>query len=45
MILKMQKREISEPTKVAMQQISKFIALLAEKYKAWKNGDLKFDED
>ncbi len=45
MILNMQKREISEQTKVAMQQISKFIALLADKYKAWKNGELDFDED
>jgi hypothetical protein len=41
----MQKREISEQTKVAMQQISKFIALLADKYNAWKKGELKFDED
>lgn len=45
MILNMQKREISEQTKVAMQQISKFIALLADKYKAWKNGELKFEDD
>ena len=45
MILNMQKREISEQTKVAMQQISKFIALLADKYKTWKNGELDFDED
>ena len=45
MILNMQKREISEQTKAAMQQISKFIALLADKYKSWKNGELDFDED
>ena len=45
MILNMQKREISEQTKVAMQQISKFIALLADKYNSWKNGELKFTED
>lgn len=45
MILNMQKREISEQTKVAMQQISKFIALLADKYKAWKNGELKLEDD
>ena len=45
MILNMQKREISEQTKVAMQQISKFIALLADKYKSWKNGELDFDEE
>ena len=45
MILNMQKREVSESTRVAMQQISKFIALLANKYNAWKAGELKFDED
>ncbi len=45
MILNMQKREISEQTKVAMQQISKFIALLADKYKAWKNGELKLEDE
>jgi len=45
MILNMQKREISEQTKVAMQQISKFIALLADKYKSWKNGELKFEDE
>ena len=45
MILNMQKREISEQTKVAMQHSSKFIALLADKYNAGKNGELKFDED
>lgn len=44
MILHMQKREVSEQTKAAMQQISKFIALLADKYKAWKKGDLKFED-
>jgi len=44
LILRMQKREVSEQTHVAMQQISKFIALLTEKYKAWKNDELKFDD-
>lgn len=44
MLLHIQKREVSEQTRVAMQQISKFIALLAEKYKAWKKDELKFDD-
>lgn len=44
MLLHIQKREVSEQTRVAMQQISKFIALLAEKYKAWKKEELKFDD-
>lgn len=33
MLLRMQHREISEATRVAIQQISKLIALLSEKYK------------
>lgn len=45
MLLRMQKREISEQTRTAIQQISKFIALLSEKYKAWKDGALKFKEE
>lgn len=44
LMLRMQKREVSEQTRVAMQQISKFIALLAEKYTAWKKDELKFDD-
>ena len=45
MILRMQQREVSEPTRVAMQQISKFIGLLAEKYQSWQSGTLKFRDD
>lgn len=45
MILRMQQREVSEQTRAAMQQISKFIALLADKYNAWKNGELKFPDE
>lgn len=45
MILHMQQREVSEQTRVAMQQISKFIALLADKYNAWKSGELKFSDE
>lgn len=33
MLLRMQKKEVSEQTRVAIQQISKLISLLAEKYK------------
>lgn len=42
LLLNMQQREVSEQTRVAMRQISKFIALLSDKYKDWKSGDLKF---
>ena len=45
MLLHMQKREVSEQTRIAMQQISKFIALLADKYREWKSGELKFKDD
>lgn len=45
MLLRMQQREVSEQTRVAIQQISKFIALLSEKYKAWKSGELKFADE
>lgn len=44
MLLRMQKREVSEQTRLAIQQISKLIALLSDKYKAWKSGELKFKE-
>lgn len=33
MLLRMQRREVSEATRVAIQQISKLIALLSQKYK------------
>ena len=45
LLLRMQKKEVSEQTQVAMNQISKFLGLLSEKYKAWKAGDLKFEDD
>ena len=45
MILRMQQKEVSEQTRVAMQQISKFIALLASKYNDWKSGELKLRND
>lgn len=45
LLLRIQQREISEQTRVAMHQISKFIAVLADKYKSWKSGELKFSDD
>ncbi len=43
LLLKLQQKEISEATQQAQTFISKFIALLALKYKQVQNGDLKFD--
>lgn len=45
MLLRMQGREVSSATSGAMQQISKFLGLLAAKYKAWKAGELELDEE
>lgn len=45
LLLRLQKKEISAETQVAIQQISKFLGLLSEKYKQWKRGELKFPED
>ena len=45
LLLRLQKKEISKETEVAVQQISKFLGLLSEKYKQWKSGELKFDEE
>lgn len=45
MLLRMQHQEISEATRVAIQQIGKLVALLAEKYKLWKSGELKFKDE
>ena len=39
--LRLQKKEISEQTQAAMKQISTFLALLSEKYKQEKAGDLE----
>ncbi|MDR0995930.1 MAG: DUF4924 family protein [Tannerella sp.] len=39
--LRMQGREISQPTVDAMKQISLFLACLAEKFKAWETENLK----
>lgn len=45
MLLRMQQREVSEATRLAIQQISKLIALLSTKYQAWKSGELKFKDE
>ena len=41
LMLRLQKKEISEQTQAAMKQISTFLALLSEKYKQEKAGDLE----
>ncbi|MCR5394257.1 MAG: DUF4924 family protein [Bacteroidales bacterium] len=42
LLLRLQKKEVNQETTVAVQQISKFLGLLSEKYKQWKSGELKF---
>ncbi len=44
LILKMQGKAISAGTTEAVRQISSFLALLAEKYRADMNGELDLDE-
>ncbi len=43
LLLRLQKREISPDTLKAVQQISTFLAFLAEKYKAEKAGELELE--
>jgi len=45
LMLRLQGKEISSETDLAVKQISKFIALLAEKYRLWKNGELKLNDE
>lgn len=45
LLLRLQKKEVSKETEVAIHQISKFLGLLSEKYKQWKSGELKFEEE
>lgn len=45
LLLRLQGKQISEETEVALKQISKFIALLAQKYTLWKSGELTFDDE
>ena len=45
LMLRLQGKEISSETDIAMKQISKFIAVLAEKYRLYKNGELELEEE
>lgn len=44
LLLNLQHKEVSQETKQALAQISKFIALLSQKYQDWKSGELTFAE-
>ena len=41
LLLKLQKKELSENTQIAIKQITTFLTLLSEKYKQEKAGDLE----
>ena len=43
LLLHLQGKEVSSETDLAMKQISKFIGLLAEKYRMYKNGELDLE--
>lgn len=45
LLLRMQHKPISEETGQAIKQISSFLALLAEKYRQEKNGELEPEEE
>lgn len=45
LLLRLQKKEIKPDTLKAIQQISSFLSLLAEKYKQDKAGELKLEND
>ncbi|MCR5361021.1 MAG: DUF4924 family protein [Bacteroidales bacterium] len=45
LLLRLHKKPIGKETEVAIAQISKFLGLLSEKYKQWKSGELKFEEE
>ena len=45
MLLRLQRKEISQETIVAMEQISSFLALLAQKYKQLQTHELLLDEE
>lgn len=44
LLLRMQQKPVSEETQQAVKQISSFLALLSEKYRQEKNGELRLDE-
>lgn len=43
LLLKLQKKEVTKETQVAIEHISKFIATLSAKYKADANGEIEWD--
>lgn len=45
LLLRMQKKPVSEETQQAIKQISSFLALLSEKYRQEKAGELKLEEE
>ena len=45
LLLRMQQKEVSSETMMGIKQISGFLALLAEKYRQEKSGELKLEED
>lgn len=45
LLLKLQHKEVSEATMVAVKNISSFLALLAQYYKKDANGELKWEDD
>lgn len=45
MLLRLQRREVSQETIAAMKQISTFLALLAQKYKQVQTNELSLDEE
>ena len=45
MTLRLEGREVSDDTRAAMQQIAKFLALLSDRYRQWKAGELDMDEE
>jgi hypothetical protein len=44
-MLRLQGKALTPGTEAAIQQISKFVGFLAAKYKLWKAGELKFEDD
>ena len=44
LMLRLQKKEISDDTKLAIMQISRFLALLSQKYKLYLNNELELEE-
>ena len=45
MLLRLQRKEVSQETIAAMKQISTFLALLAQKYKQVQTNELSLDEE